>query len=75
MRIQVKHTVPVWVVVDTDTQKVDEVYVDDEALERASGGYVDENGNELALDTATEDAVTTILNDPEIEWPGWNLGY
>ena len=81
MRVAVKHQVPVWVEVDLKAKTIDKVVVDDESLSKPIeyrvilddlGGVYDTTrypGKKMAK------ATRKILDDPEKEWPSWNLGW
>ena len=78
MELTVWHAVPVLVKVNTETGEVTEVSVWDEGVE-VKGGFANTAAVEFsdplkAMTTVPADEAAkalAIVNDPDVEWPGW----
>lgn len=73
MRVELRYEVPVYVVVDLESETVERVVVHDEGVEMASDvPPVDKDTEELVAGDAARRAVE--LADGE-SWPRWEFGF
>jgi len=76
MRISVSYSVPVQVIVDLDTGRVDRVVVIDESVEQDPGGYIaDADSYEAINNPQRTDVIRAYEIAERAVWPGWNFGW
>jgi hypothetical protein len=79
MKVVVHGTVPVEVVIDTDTGTVEQAVVDDEQLSLAAPGVLVPAAvtdfDKKAVDDDTSRKALSIFHNNDVEWPSWQFGW
>jgi hypothetical protein len=74
-QISVAYTVPVQVVVDTDTGEVIRVVVIDEYAHPDRDGYCEDRDTYATPIAADIELAYRITEAPDIDWPRWQMGW
>ena len=77
MIVNVPHTCPVQVLVDTETGEVTRVVVIDEAIKHDPDGYWDiyEGPKGAELTDELKAHAVKLVDDGDVTWPSWTFGW
>jgi hypothetical protein len=73
--ISIAYTVPVQVIVDTETGEVTRVVVIDEHARPDRDGYCEVRDTYGTADPGDVDRAYCIAEAPAVEWPRWQMGW